>query len=287
MEELLLIRVSFRGRLGNQMFQYALMRAFEKNGQKVVADLSFYDALPEQFELTDVFNNIPKEKFILNINKRRIAKCSDDFWFHLYNKMNLKFYEEQDGVYDDRILTVTRGNVVGYWQTEKYFIHIKDEIKKVFSFSFVDGELRIIGEKIRNANSVSLHIRRSDYIGNESLDGICTQLYYDRAVTLMREKLSNPVFYIFSDDIEWCKKNILYDNVTFVDSNIINNYRNWNDMYLMSMCNHNIIANSSFSWWGAYLNDSEDKIVVAPAKWSNGNERSDVCCKDWIRILGD
>jgi len=195
-------------------------------------------------------------------------------------------------VYDKDILKVGRNVFLqGYWNNEKYFKDIEGLIRKEFEFKRPPvGKNKELIKKIRECDSVSLHVRRGDYVTDyvtKKLHGTFTQNYYQQAVKTIADKIKNPDFFVFSDDIEWAKKNIkLKHPTTFVDNNDGDYRHHYEDMRLMSACKHNIIANSSFSWWGAWLNANPDKIVIAPQKWLNDPEidTSDVIPKSWLRI---
>ena len=131
---------------------------------------------------------------------------------------------------------------------------------------------------------ISIHVRRDDYLSSKYVSGfggICTIEYYNKAVERIKEEVIDPVFYIFSDDINWCRENLKLEQGVFIDWNT--GKESWQDMFLMSQCKHNIIANSSFSWWGAWLNSNSEKIVIAPRIWWNGL-KDDVVPDSWIRI---
>ena len=130
--------------------------------------------------------------------------------------------------------------------------------------------------------SVSIHVRRGDYLNEPLLNGICDEQYYVAAIEEIKAMVDNPVFFIFSNDILWCKTHFNQINAVFVENNTgKNSYR---DMQLMSLCKHHIIANSSFSWWGAWLGKYKDSMICAPTKWMNAKVSSDVVCADWIKI---
>ncbi len=175
----------------------------------------------------------------------------------------------------------------GYWQSMKYF-STADEIRVLFEFKpALIGLNRQLSEEVRNGNSVSIHIRRGDFITNKINESIyykCTFEYYRQAITLISKQETNLRFYVFSDDIEWSK--LLFselENVTYVSHN--RGKDSYVDMQLMSLCKHNIIANSTFSWWGAWLNRNPDKIVVSPREWFiNGRSSDDLIPASWLRI---
>ena len=140
-------------------------------------------------------------------------------------------------------------------------------------------------QHIINVNAVSVHIRRGDYLSEHFKDGFgscCPIDYYLRSIRFIKKKTVNPLFVFFSDDMEWVKENIIEENAIYVDHN--HEFDAWQDMYLMSQCKHNITANSSFSWWGAWLNVNPQKIVISPARWWATSENDDVVPDSWIRM---
>jgi hypothetical protein len=197
---------------------------------------------------------------------------------------------EKDFSFDQNILNL-RGDYYldGYWQSEKYFIDyqdlIRDEFKVKSNPDIVNNEYI---DKIANCDSVSIHIRHGDYLTNKktkSVHGVLPLEYYHKAIDIMEKQLQNPNYFVFSDDIEWARTNIRKDiPIFFLDHNNAEN--NYEDMRLMSTCKCNIIANSSFSWWGAWLNNNPDKLVIAPQKWfgENTKETKDLIPENWVRI---
>ncbi len=174
----------------------------------------------------------------------------------------------------------------GYFQSEKYFIDYTDAIRQDFSLKGPLGEAAdSIAAQIRSgANTISLHVRRGDYLKESDFKGIANQEYYANAVKYVTEKVSHPQFFIFSDDIEWCKENLsLPADSVFVSNSDLKDY---GELVLMSLCKHHIIANSSFSWWGAWLGSNPEKIVVAPKQWSNNHENwyRDIIPATWTRL---
>jgi hypothetical protein len=174
----------------------------------------------------------------------------------------------------------------GYWQTENYLIDIKDTILNDFQLKLpLRNELKEIALKISDSNSVSIHIRRGDYAQDKKTNahhGTCSLEYYQEAIKLITEKIQNPIFYIFSDDIEWVKENL---KINYPKYHVEGN-KGFEDMELMKNCKHNIIANSSFSWWAAWLNTNKEKIIIAPKNWLNNPkfDTSDVVPNSWIKI---
>lgn len=168
---------------------------------------------------------------------------------------------------------ITDAVCIGYWQSESYFENVSDQLRQQLVFQKpISDATRAIADAIKTAGTMSvfLHVRRGDYIVNSKANqhhGVCDEQYYQRAVNYLRERVANPHFFVFSDDQGWAQqtlKEMLYP-ATFIEHN--QGADNWQDMYLMSLCTHAIIANSSFSWWGAWLNPVRQRVIVAPRRW--------------------
>jgi len=176
----------------------------------------------------------------------------------------------------------------GYWQSEKYFESVSEVIRADFVFRHaLEGKNLALAQQMKGCNAVSLHVRRGDYVSDvktNSTHGVCSLDYYRDAVKHMMEHVSLPHFFIFSDDIAWCREHLgLKDHCSYIDHNT--GHDSYRDMQLMSLCHHHIIANSSFSWWGAWLNPSGDKIVIAPKQWFvSGFNSSDLIPSAWLRL---
>jgi hypothetical protein len=276
-----MIIVKLSGGLGNQLFQYSFGRYLSlkyKTELKLDAQLNITasDFTPRQLGLSkyniDLYfaekNEIENYKFfttgILSKIERKLIQ--------IFPFLNKKFIIEKTFENLGENLFVDDCYYDGYWQSEKYFKSITEVLWSDFQLnSDLDNENKIIEEEILKSTSISLHIRRGDYISvnsNSKIFSICTLEYYNEAVNYFNLKLVDPVFYVFSDDIVWAKENFKGDNFKIVD---INQNDPHADLYLMSICKHNIIANSSFSWWGAWLNRNVDKVVISPKKWYNDN----------------
>ena len=191
-------------------------------------------------------------------------------------------------VYYDNVVNYDYNKRVyrGTWQSEQYFSDFCDEIKEAFLFKTksLNEKTRSVDRIIQVQNSVSVHVRRSDYLSGvykSGFGGICTLEYYNKAMDYISERISDAHFYVFSDDIEWCRQNFTDKSISFIDWNVRDD--SWQDMYLMSHCKHNIIANSTFSWWGAYLNRNPESIIIAPSVWWNGI-KDDIVPKRWTRL---
>jgi len=278
------------GGLGNQMFQYAFYRSLDEMGHEVKLDLSGFDYYHRHngYELDKVFN-LSYEKATCEEIEHFVSATPGIISNIKKRFFNKNVYVEKDISYKEEVFNID-GEVYyeGYWQSEKYFQGISDLILKSYEFRApLDGKNLDISKKIQTENSVGIHVRRGDYITNQDAarlhGGICDADYYMRAVKTIGEKVHNPIYYIFSDDKEWVKENLRTgNNQHYVDWNYgEDSYR---DMQLMSMCKHNIIANSSFSWWGAWLNKNPEKIVVAPSRWFNKREAKDIVPQNWLRV---
>ena len=272
------------GGLGNQMFQYALNLSLKDKGRNVVLDNSLFShvKMHNGFELERCFGvNEP----LIQGGKLHV------FYLRILLKLKPKKLLYQDTLmYNENVFTTRCKYISGYWQSEKYFSQIENKIRTTFEFKNIDAQNRNLAKEINSQNSVSLHIRRGDYLGNNIYSGVCTEEYYRKAIKIITEKNSqdkNLKFYIFSDDKKYATEfiNKLNYPARLIDFN--NGSDSYKDMYLMSQCRHNIIANSSFSWWGAWLNNYSDKIVVAPRKWfniENENLYKDIVPDNWIKI---
>lgn len=280
------------------MFQYAAARALAiRKETPLKLDVSEFASyiLHQGFELNRIFTcsvDIASAKDLRNMlgwqASARVRNSLSRFNLNVLKSRKLvaepsfSYWKGIDEVPDDCYLT-------GYWQSEKYFSSFADQIRSDFTFREPMNELNAIAvEKILSVNSVSLHVRRGDYIANKnanSTHGLCSIEYYMNSINYISENIQNPKFFIFSDDIEWARENLKINNpCDYIDFN--NGSESYNDMRLMSLCRHHIIANSSFSWWGAWLNPSSTKLVVAPSPWfANPNlDAGDLIPADWKRV---
>lgn len=282
------------GGLGNQMFQYAYGRNIAlKNSCELKLDLSYYDGQEHRRYCLNHFAiaaSIATQAEIDELKQKHFSKAN-----RLKRKLfNTKPYyiHEKNLEFDPRNLKTQKDAYVdGYWQSEKYFTDSANQIRADFQINSTpnlanETALAFIG----SCNSVSLHIRRGDFATDKVLNklhGICSANYYQKAVELIAGKVSDPVFIVFSDEIEWAKKSLRLGYKTeFI--NINDGLNAHEDLRLMSSCRHHILANSSFSWWGAWLNQRIDKIVISPKTWFADTVlnafSSSIIPKDWIRI---
>lgn len=178
--------------------------------------------------------------------------------------------------------------LMGYWQSEKYFVEAAPQIRRDFTFRQpLEGQNAELAQQMASVNAVSLHVRRGDYASNPqttATHGLCSLEYYRASIQHIAERVHKPHFFVFSDDIAWVRENLKID---FHHQHVNHNHgaASYNDMRLMSMCKHHIIANSSFSWWGAWLNPSPHKIVLAPSGWfANETNTQDLIPQSWVRL---
>jgi hypothetical protein len=256
--------------------------------------LSFFDSQSKRLMCLDKFNTNLKVASHAEIQKSLKLKTLFRIKGYLQKASNQhSLCNEKSLFYDDSCFSKKHKTYFnGYWQNERYFKVIEDIIRKELMFSQVPSGKNASEVNIINSthNTVSLHVRRGDYVSEVSANkthGICGLEYYYKALDLLKYRLGDLNLYIFSDDINWAKGNIDFlGNKVFVDWNDDNT--NYEDLRLMSLCKHNIIANSSFSWWGAWLNLNPNKIVIAPKKWFadpiKNEEARDIVPDSWIKL---
>lgn len=274
-----MIKLILSGGLGNQMFEYAAGRALSiRHSTNLEIDLYLLNkntkATIRKYEL-DIFNiDVISSKSIIN---KIAVKCfgsikSKNIAYLFLRKLGI-FRDEKAQYYDNRFENIPDNTTLfGYFQNVKYFESISDQLRKDFTFKIpLNDKNKEIRLKIENNTSISVHIRRGDYASNTSNLPILDISYYKNAIESITSQIENPHFFIFSDGIEWVKENLDLSALKheFIDWN--KNENSYIDMQLMSLCKHNIIANSSFSWWAAWLNINPDKLVIAPQKWYKGD----------------
>lgn len=291
-------RVSIYGGLGNQMFQYAFSEALNHQGKKTRISFSnflYYNhhsgfGLCKAFKIQlpfplNLINFILLKGGFLYKNKivafilRRLIQGYQRRWYSIYK-------EKTEFEYDPKVFEQESKFFVGIWQVVDYFKGIEDLLMQKFAFNTPqDRTNKEIIEKICSCNSVSIHIRRGDYLNSEwekILGVIKGTAYYRNSIDYIEKKVSDPHYFIFSDDIQWAKDNLKLVNCTYLDHN--KGSESYIDMYLMSLCKHNIIANSTFSWWGAWLNKNNDKIIIMPERWINRENCYGIFPDEWIKL---
>lgn len=291
-----MIITQLNGGLGNQLFQYAIARKLAiDNNTNVLLDVSLYDTYKlRNFSLEPFsFNQEKANEFQLKIfNEGKINSRIEHFFYKIIRKVYKPVsIIETTLEFQHSVAELKYSNVYlqGYWQSEKYFIDIRKQLLEDFkiknSLSGINLEL---SEKIIKSNSISVHIRRGDYVTNVhnlSVHGICGLDYYEKGIEYLTKNVSNPELFVFSDDMEWVRENLKVNiPITYVDNN--DALTDYEDLRLMSQCKHNIIANSSFSWWGAWLNTNINKLVIAPKNWfvDQSLNAKDIIPTSWIKM---
>ncbi|WP_257666448.1 alpha-1,2-fucosyltransferase [Parapedobacter tibetensis] len=263
--------VKFLGGLGNQLFQYAFFCALQQRFRKIKADFSGFDAyeLHNGYELERIFGVLlpqasPFEQKLFDQQDRRWVQRK---LRRLFGTKDGYYEEPVLFRYDDTLLDDSRNRYYwGYWQHINYINPVEDQLRLELAFpAFADQRNMELSEKLSMMNAVSVHVRRGDYLNDPVLGGICDVGYYRRALAYMEQHIADSHFVFFSNDIPWCRETFSMQNAIFVDWNT--GLQSFRDMQLMSFCKHHIIANSSFSWWGAWLNQYAGKIVVSPDRW--------------------
>lgn len=282
--------VRFKGGLGNQMFQYAFVEALRSQGREVACNLGFYRSnkgvMP--FVLDSVFrsvelNEIEDEEFNKVNEKWKNIKCDPLKKAEFEERLSERFFWVESGhcLYDENVFKTQNCVYVGYWQTEKYFYKLRERLLQCFSFQVQEEKLKKLGEYIDSQNYVSVHIRRGDFQQLET-HKVCTLSYYIEAMKYVKKNCNDVKFIFFSDDMDWVKENFEEKEVLLCEKGMFECYQDWYDMYLMTRCRGNIIANSSFSWWGAWLSGND--LVISPKVWLNGIETPDIWNERWIRL---
>ena len=274
------------GGLGNQMFQFAAGKALAlRLGTECKVDVEFLNA--------DSKGAYTQRKYELNVfdsnievaDKKEIENALRSSLFSgILSKP--KLYREKEHDFNEEILRLKDGTYLeGYWQSEKYFKQFEKEIRLAYKFKneFIAGTEALL-QRMKSSNSVSIHVRRGDYVtlpSASSFHGTCSPQYYKAALTQLNLKHKDIKAFVFSDDLDWCRTNLTLGDCEFVETGSA-----YKDMYLMQNCKHNIIANSSFSWWAAWLNMNSEKMVITPKKWFNDTtiKIKDIYPESWIKV---
>ena len=293
--------IKLMGGLGNQMFQYAFAFVLAKKfGTQITLDLSWFENVKTSENVTsrefdlDVFNldyesatQEDLEKIVRSDDRSIVQKLLwKAFKVKKYNPQKNAIIQKVGYNFDKNLLSSSKYYYCGYFQNEKYFVNEREELLKCFSSKLpLDEKTQGFLNQILATNSVSIHVRRGDYVTLECVNkfhGTCGLDYYQKAIEYIAKHVKNPHFFLFSDDIDWVIKNLKIEHpFTVVDSN---QEKGWLDLELMKQCKHNIVANSSFSWWGAWLNENPQKIVIAPKKWNTKSKNCKIIPNEWIKL---
>ena len=268
--------VLISGGLGNQMFQYAFLLALRAKGIRAGMDLMPYRWKQEHngYELERVFG----------INE----KCAPYSLWHKYYYIFLKKYCKKKVLSDYLSFypqAFEKGIVFydGFWQFYSYFKDCEEDVRKAFVFQGIDAENLELAKEMQSVNSVSIHFRRGDYLNIPRLQ-VCDDAYYKNAMNHVKKQVGSPIFYVFSNDVAWADEFMSQQSVDYKIVAGNQGADSYKDMFLMSRCRHNIIANSSFSWWGAWLNENSEKIVIAPSEWNRRVPDFHPQLESWIKI---
>ena len=309
-----MIALEMGGRLGNQLFRYAYARmVIEKRGRKEALVFGLHEMRNESAaegwvdSLRD-FNILPHttdkrrlclfygsflqrlavtvfwvEKFILDHVFKHPAYKTEQKWHSLFNKLGILFSFDKSHEYDIPMETETV-LIDGLFENSKYFKDIRDILLKEYTPRYPEAEHnKDLYKVIRNTNSVCISIRRGDYLSKKFKGRffVCDSDYFGRAIKVIREKVKNPVFIFFSDDIEWVKNNIKIEGECYYERG---DDPVWEKLRLMYNCKHFIISNSTFSWWAQYLSRNNDKVVVSPTRWYNTEGPSFLIEESFIKV---
>jgi len=293
--------VTITGGLGNQLFIYSFSEALRAKGKKValfVPHRTNSQAYGHQgYELEKLFPiKTDKGLFtglivgLLSVYSHLLRFFPAKFRPVLYRMIGIHVVNvDENFIYYPEVFSDKHTHELfrGTWQSELYFKDASEQVRQalVFRKELLSVMTKKIAEDMKTEQCVSIHVRRGDYLSNQyasGFAGVCIPDYYSRAIDLINSKMDSPCFYVFTDDKEWVNSNFQLKNAIYVVHN--SGKDSWQDMYLMSQCHHNIIANSSFSWWGAWLNSNPDKIVIAPEKWWSLFEKDDVIPENWVRL---
>jgi hypothetical protein len=284
-----LIIVNINGGLGNQLFQYAYAKSLQQKGYEVKIDK----------DSTFLYGYF-LDRFLIDIEMATEEELSQYKFSNIMTKLKRKigltnhnFIKEPKLSFSNKLLSPKNNSYIqGYFQSEKYFFQIRDTLLSQISLKKSLSSYGInIQKKISACNiSCSIHIRRSDYLSSTAANKVHGTLdinYYKKSIKLLEKRFSKNIhFFLFSDDVDWVIDNLKIKNSTYIVDDF--NRDPNEDMFLMSLCNHHIIANSTFGWWGAWLNTNPNKMVVAPRRWfldeKLHRESVDILCNDWVKI---
>lgn len=280
--------------LANRMFQYSYYLFLKKNGYD--AEVDFYQSAKlahEKVAWNDIFP-VAKIEQASRLEVLKLAGGSD-----LLSKIRRKFIPALSGVvnmptaFDATLPERNEKNkyIIGVFQNASVVEAVEDDVKMCFSFlPFTDSFNVAISSELKACNSVGIHVRKgNDYMSRIWYQNTCSVDYYLKAIERIKKLVDNPKFFVFTDNPKWVKENFAEIDYRLVEGNPANGWGSHFDMQLMSMCKHNIISNSTYSWWGAFLNSNKDKIVICPEVWFNPESCEEytsdrLLCNNWISL---
>lgn len=291
-----MVVIRFSGGLGNQMFQYAAGLAIsDRLKTNLLCDIDWFKHQNHRaFELNYVFGlDVPlvsevDKKNIMGLARLPVVRRLRSKWLLRALSSNQIVFEPHFHYWPGILDVLGDIYLDGYWQSDKYFSSVETKVRENLKFGLpFDDKNEVLAALINNAESVSLHIRRGDFFKSasaKSVHGVDLSEYYKNALDYVEDRLKNPHYFVFSDDPDWVRCNFkISEMFTVVSHN--SGGESYRDMHLMSICKHHVLANSTFSWWGAWLNKNEDKIVVAPSQWfANTTNTQDLLPKNWVCI---
>ena len=299
-----MITMQLQGRLGNQMFQYAMGRALAlRRGTALTLDTNEcgHSSLG-CFRLPLIkapLARIPEEVYLCRLHRYRYRRLRPYLWLHRQWSLIMRatgvygpgpmLFRERALSFDPQMRDLPDGSyVAGYWQSERYFAEAADTIRSDFVLREPPSpDNRCWLDFIRAQDcAVSVHVRRDDYLLSD-LHGVCSPAYYREAARLVEQRTgAKSVFFVFSDEPDWAREHLRLGHETYVLDHNDTKDRPHEDLRLMAACDHHVIANSSFSWWGAWLDSSPDKIVVGPEPWlrSREHEPTGILPEGWLRV---
>ena len=290
--------VMIRGGLGNQMSQFAFYLSLRQEFGNIVKPLNMCDSKgSKQLQIKRLFKDV-SDDFISSkllyilikiIGSQRFSLISSKIQ-HFLDIIGITCVNEKyDYTFRPEILKTTGSKLtlyLGGWHCENYFKIVRSKVRKLYKFNLdsLDSKNKSLLGVIKKTESVAIHIRRGDYytVGSKLLGGVCNFNYYSKALSIISAKVNSPTYFIFSDDPQWVKKNYKLDGF-YIKGNSGEN--SWKDMLLMSSCKHNIICNSTFSWWGAWLNTNRNKIIICPNIFIASEKETEVYPETWLRII--
>lgn len=279
--------------LANRMFQYSYYLYLKKRGWQVTVDFYRKSKLPH--ENVDWEHIFPNAKIEQASKLKVLIKGGGAYALSKIRRRYLPWTTQVLEMPTAFTVDLPRENgqyMMGVFQNADMVENVRDEILKAFAFhSFSGGEnFRLMNEMLNNKYSVGVHVRKGkDYTKRVLYQNTCSIEYYKNAVEYLKERVRSPKFYVFTDSPEWVNENFSFFDYTLVEGNPCVGWGSHFDMQLMGCCHHNIISNSTYSWWGAFLNKNEDSIVICPKVWFNPQccdewDSTPICCKTWIAL---
>lgn len=288
--------IKLKGGLGNQMFQYAYAKLLENmTGEEIRLDYSAFQTIKNDAvrvpRLKKFDISIPEaqsgelKKICMFKHQGNSLSYKYKAWVLLDEFLNRKYYREHTRAYIPPESLVKYSYFDGYWQSWRYVDPVMDVLEREFTPNYeLSEKTKAAQETMRSQNSVFVGVRKGDYAAEAAHWGSFGTEYYRKAMNYIGERAEHPVFYIFSNDIEWCKKNIDWGNFRIIYREPEQQTSDFEELMLMAACKHSIIINSTYHWWGARLSDKKDKIVVAPKKWFFDNKPIDIIPPGWVRM---